>query len=63
MDNYTTTTTAWTPSFAMPTLGHGCAADARTLGVDVRAAQGGALCIERVKGAFPGLRAWSPPIG
>lgn len=63
MDNYTNTMTAWTPSLGMSTRGHACADDARILGVDAVAAQGGALSIVRVKGAFPGPPAWRPPIG
>ena len=56
------TTTAWTPSFGMPTTGHPCAYD-RALGADVLAAQDrSVVAIARVKGAFPGSPAWRPPI-
>ena len=62
MENYTKTTTAWTPSFGMPAAGHRCATDVCVLGVDAAdALQGTAVSIERVKGVFPGLPAWSPP--
>jgi hypothetical protein len=57
------TTTAWTPSFGMPTTGYRCAFD-RALGAAlVPAAQGrSVVAIARVKGAFPGSPAWRPPI-
>jgi hypothetical protein len=62
MENNMITTTAWTPSFGMSTLGHPCAYD-RALGADVLAVQGRAVvAIARVKGAFPGSPAWRPPI-
>ena len=58
MENYTKTMTAWTPSFGMPAAGHRCATDVRLLGA-AAALQGTAVSIERVKGVFPGLPAWS----
>jgi hypothetical protein len=62
MENSMITTTAWTPSFGMPTTGHPCAYT-RALGADVPAAQGRTVvAIARVKGAFPGSPAWRPPI-
>ena len=57
MENYTTTMTAWTPSFGMYTLGRPCA-HTRALGAGVVAVQDAAIV--RIKGDFPGSPAWSP---
>jgi hypothetical protein len=58
MENITITTTAWTPSIGMSTLGRPCAYT-RALGAGVVAVQDAAIV--RVKGAFPGSPAWRPP--
>ena len=60
MENIIITKTAWTPSFGMSAYGRPCA-HLRALGADVADVQGGAVAIVRVKGAFPGPRAWRPP--
>ena len=57
MENYMNTTTAWTPSFGMSTLGRPCA-HTRALGAGVVAVQ--AVSAARIKGEFPGPLAWSP---
>ena len=59
MENNTMTTTAWTPSVGMSTLGRPCA-HLRAFGAGVVAVQGDAAAIVRVKGDFPGSPAWSP---
>ena len=57
MENYTMTTTAWTPSFGMPISGRPCALT-RALGAGVAVQDAADV---RVKGAFPGSPAWRPP--
>lgn len=72
MENITTMTAATTaPAFGMPVSGSTCARPVHSgpaLGwagvytVDAaRVLQGTTVSIERDKGAFPGLPAWSPP--